>query len=252
MAGHSHWAGIKHKKGANDAKRGKLFSKLAKLIISAARGGGGDPDANLKLKYAIERARASSMPLTNIDRAIARGTGEVEGERFEDLTYEGYGPSGVAVLLEVLTDNRNRTGAEVRKIFDSNGGKLDRPGCVSYLFDKKGLISVSRGDDVDDEKLFEVALEANADEIEEDERAFEITCAPEDFMELKNAVDSAGYESEVAEIGFLPQSRVQLDDESARKVLSLMEALEDHDDIQAVHANFEIPESILQELEQEA
>ena len=251
MAGHSHWAGIKHKKGANDAKRGKLFSKLAKHIISAARTGGGDPDANLNLKYAIEKAKSYSMPKENIDRAIARGTGETQGGDLDDITYEGYGQGGVAMFVEVLTDNRNRTGSEVRRIFESKGGNMGSPGCVSWLFEKKGLLVVPGGDGVDDENLFEVALEASAEDIQEADDDYEVTCAPEDFMQLKEALDQAGFGSQVAEVSFLPKSRVTLSLEDSRKVLGLVDALEDHDDVQAVHANLELPQELLAELQNE-
>lgn len=251
MAGHSHWAGIKHKKGANDAKRGKLFSKLAKHIISAARTGGGDPDANLNLKYAIEKAKSYSMPKENIDRAIARGTGETQGGDLEDIKYEGYGQGGVAMFVEVLTDNRNRTGSEVRRIFESRGGNMGSPGCVSWLFEKKGLFVVPGGDGVDGEALFEVALEASAEDIQEADDDYEVTCAPEDFMQLKEALDQAGFGTQVAEVSFLPKSRVTLGLEDSRKVLGLVDSLEDHDDVQAVHANLELPQELLEELQNE-
>lgn len=251
MAGHSHWAGIRHKKGANDAKRGKLFSKLAKHIMSAARTGGGDPEANLALKYAIDRAKAYSMPRDNIERAILRGTGESgDGTSFEDITYEGYGPGGVALLVEGLTDNRNRTGSEVRRIFDCKGGNMGQPGCVSWLFEKKGLFVVSHGEPIDADGLFEIALEANADDIQEVDSKYEITCSPEDFMGIRAALEEAEIESEVSEISFLPKSRVPVDAAQCRKVLGLVDSLEDHEDVQAVHSNIDIPEEVIKELEE--
>jgi YebC/PmpR family DNA-binding regulatory protein len=249
MAGHSHWAGIKHKKGANDAKRGKLFSKLAKHIMSAARVGGGDPDANLTLKYAIEQARAYSMPRDSIDRAIIKGTGGSLGvAQLEPITYEGYGPGGVALLVEGLTDNRNRTSSEIRWIFDTKGGNIGQPGCVSWLFEKKGLFVVPNKPGTNGDRLFEIALEANADDIQEVEGNFEITCRPEDFMAVKEALNGEGIEPEIAEISFLPKTRVPLGPEQCRKVLSLVDLLEDHDDVQAVHSNIDIPEEVLKEL----
>ncbi|MBI2191175.1 MAG: YebC/PmpR family DNA-binding transcriptional regulator [Planctomycetes bacterium] len=249
MARHSHWAGIKHKKGLLDARRGKRFTKLARLIMSAARTGGGDPEANLHLKYAIERARAASMPKDNIDRAILKGTGELQGESLEAVTYEGYGSSGVAILLEGLTDNRNRTAAEIRKVFEAHGGRMGQAGCVSWLFEKKGLFTLGRARKVDGERLLDLLLEANAEDVQEDENGFEILCATEDFMKVKDALSRAGLEPEEAELTYLPKSRVRLDAEASGKVLPLMEQLEEHEDIQAVHANFELPPEVLKNLE---
>lgn len=249
MAGHSHWAGIRHKKGVNDARRGKLFTKLARLIIIAARNGGGDPEANLHLKYAIERARAASMPKDNIDRAILRGTGELQGEDLNLVTYEGYGASGVAILLEGLTNNRNRTAAEIRNIFEANGGRMGQAGCVSWLFEKKGLFTIPRQEKLDADRLLEITLQADAEDFQEDEEGYEVICAPEDFMKVRAVLRDAGIEPEVAELSFLPKSRVRLDAESSRKILPLMEQLEEHEDVQAVHSNFELTPEILKELQ---
>jgi YebC/PmpR family DNA-binding regulatory protein len=251
MAGHSHWAGIKHKKGANDAKRGKLFSKLAKHIIAAARQGGEDPEANLHLKYAIDRAKAVSMPKDNIERAINRGAGVTNGEEdLFEIMYEGYGSGGIALLIEGLTDNRNRTSAEVRKIFERRGGNLGSPGSVAWQFEKKGLFVIQRNG-LDGDTLMEIALEANADEFDESDESFEITCSPEDFMSVKSALDKNEIEVEVAELSYLPNNRIEASPDDSRKVLALMEELEDHDDVQEVHSNLEIPEQVLEELKAE-
>jgi len=253
LAGHSHWAGIKHKKGANDAKRGKLFSKLAKHIIAAARQGGGDPEANLHLKYAIDRAKAVSMPKDNIERAIKRGAGVGNGEEdLIEIMYEGYGSGGVALLVEGLTDNRNRTGAEVRKIFDRRGGNLGSPGSVAWQFEKKGLFVIQRNDGIDGEQLMELALEANAEEFDEADEYFEIICNPEDFMSVKGVLDQNEIEVEVAELSYLPTNRIEASPDESRKVLVLLEELEDHDDVQGVPSNLEIPEQVLTEIQAEA
>ncbi len=252
MAGHSHWAGIKHKKGAADAKRGKIFSKLAKAIISAARGGGGDPDMNLKLKYAIEKARAANMPKDNIERAIKRGTGELEGTKLEALTYEGYGPGGVALMLDVLTDNRNRTASEVRKIFERRGGSLGSSGCVDWMFDRKGLFTIEKSA-IEEEDLMEIAIEAGADDVTVEDDLFEVTCEPGVFDALMEALKKRGLDPRVAEIALVPTSQVRTDSaEEARRILALMDALEDHDDVQNLYANFDIPADILRQIEEES
>jgi YebC/PmpR family DNA-binding regulatory protein len=247
MAGHSHWAGIKHKKALVDAKRGKLWSKLSKAISIAAKHGGGDPDSNLKLRYAIDAARAVSMPKDNIQRAIKRGTGESEGANFEEILYEGYGTAGVAILCDVLTDNRNRTAGEVRKIFEVGGGKLGESGCVAWMFDRKGLFVVP-ADKADENALMELALEAGADDVKHVDTKFEVTCEPGAFQTVADALAAAGIEPEVKEIARIPKNTVDLDTETARTVLKLVEKLDDHDDVQSVSANFNIPEEALAEL----
>ncbi len=243
MAGHSHWAGIKHKKAAIDKKRGKIWSKLARNIIMAARSGGGDPATNLPLRYAIEKAKDANMPNDTISRAIKRGTGEIEGASYEEVVYEGYGPGGVAVLAPALTDNRNRTASEVRKIFEKHGGSLGGTGCVAWMFEQKGLIIVS-GNDVTEDKLMEIVLEAGAEDIKQEGEMFEIYSPTETFEDVKKALKDAGIETQVAEITMIPQSTVKLEGEQAKKMLDLMEALEDNDDIQNVYANFDMPEEI--------
>jgi YebC/PmpR family DNA-binding regulatory protein len=251
MAGHSHWAGIKHKKALVDAKRGKLWGKLSKAIIVAAKLGGGDPDANIRLRTAIEDAKAESMPKDNIARAIKRGTGELEGGNLEELTYEGYGPGGVAVLCEVLTDNRNRTAPEIRKIFEMSGGKLGAAGCVAWMFEKKGLFLFS-ADKTDEETLMEIALEAGADDVREDGDQFQVTCSVDVFRDVKRAFAESGIEAEVSELSLIPSSTADVDEPAtARKVLKLMERLDDHDDVQSVSSNFNIADEIMAEVEAE-
>ena len=247
MAGHSHWAGIKHKKAIVDAKRGKLWSKLAKAIIVAAKMGGGDPDSNLRLRYAIDDAKAVSMPKENIIRAIKRGLGEVEGGIPEEVVYEGYGPGGVAVLCEVLTDNRNRTAAEVRKIFEMSDGKLGSAGCVAWMFESKGFFLLP-AESAEEEKLLELALEAGADDVRRSGDKFEITCDPAVFREVKAALEAAGLTPDAAQITRLPKTTVDLDADTAVKVLKLMERLDDHDDVQNVSSNYNIPDDVMKQI----
>jgi YebC/PmpR family DNA-binding regulatory protein len=247
MAGHSHWAGIKHKKALIDNKRGKLWSKLSKAIIIAAKMGGGDPDANLRLRYAIDDARKVSMPKDNIQRAIKRGTGELDGGDLYEILYEGYGPGGVAVLCEIMTDNRNRTAPEVRKLFEINDGKLGAANCVSWMFERKGLFILPAAGSEED-ALLELALEAGADDVKAVEQKFEVTCDPSQFMAVAEALAKAGHTTEVSEIARIPTSTVDLDAETARKVLKLMEALDDHDDVQSVASNFNIPAEAMAEI----
>jgi len=245
MSGHSHWAGIKHKKALVDAKRGKLWSKLARAIIVAAKSGGGDPDANLRLRYAIDDAKAVSMPKENIQRAIKKGTGELDGGNLDEVTYEGYGAGGVAILCEVLTDNRNRTAPEVRKVFEMSDGKLGSAGCVAWMFHSKGLFLVP-ADKVDEDKLMELALEAGADDVQHSGERFEITCDPAVFREVRKALDDAGIPVDVGQISRLPKNTVDLNNADAvRKVLKLMERLDDLDDVQNVSANFNIPDELM-------
>jgi YebC/PmpR family DNA-binding regulatory protein len=248
MAGHSHWAGIKHKKALIDNRRGKLWSKLSKAIIVAAKMGGGDPAANLRLRYAIIDAKAGNMPKDTIDRAIKKGAGELEGANFEEILYEGYGPNGVAILCEILTDNRNRTAGEVRKIFEMSGGKLGATGCVAWMFDRKGLIEIPAGD-TDEDSLMELALEAGAEDVRRSGSVFEIISDPEAFTSVSDAVDAAGLKAEVRRITRIPKDTVDLDAGSARAVLKLMDALDDHDDVQNVAANFNIPDEAIAAIE---
>ncbi|HKZ79651.1 MAG TPA: YebC/PmpR family DNA-binding transcriptional regulator [Pyrinomonadaceae bacterium] len=242
MSGHSKWHSIKHKKGALDAKRGKLFTKLIKEITVAARSGGGDAAGNARLRKAIADAKAANMPNDTIDRAVRRGTGEEEGVHYEEITYEGYGPGGVALLVEAMTDNRNRTVAEIRHLFSKNGGNLGESGSVGWMFDKKGYIVVDKAARPE-EQLFELAIEAGADDLRDDEDNFEIIAAPENFDGVLQAVKAAGIEPQVAEIEMVPQNYIKLEGQDARQMLKLMEALEDHDDVQKVSANFDISEA---------
>ena len=245
MSGHSHWAGIKYKKAAADAKRGKIWSKLARMIIVAAKNGGGDPAANLALRYAIDKAKAANMPKDTIGKAIKKGTGEVEGVNFEEVLYEGYGPSGVAIMVEALTDNRNRTMPGVKRLFERHGGSLGAGGCVSWMFTKKGLITVNTGN-VDEEQLLEIALSAGADDMQNTGEVFELTCEPGAYEKLKKTLKEKDIPTEVAEISMVPKNIVAINDEqTAKKIISLMEAFEDHDDVQNTYANFDIPDEIV-------
>ncbi|MAT68456.1 MAG: YebC/PmpR family DNA-binding transcriptional regulator [Planctomycetaceae bacterium] len=248
MAGHSHWANIAHKKSAIDAKRGKLWSKLSKAIIVAAKHGGGDPETNLKLRYAINDAKAVSMPKDNIERAIKKGTGELDGGNLESVLYEGHGPSGVAVMCEILTDNRNRTAPEVRKIFELNGGKLGATGCAAWMFDRKGIVRID-DDKTNEESLLELGMEAGADDVRHEGSQFEMITSTEAFNDVCDAVEASGLEIESREIAWVPKDSVELGGDDARKVLKMMEALDDHDDVQSVAANFEIPDEVLAEIE---
>jgi YebC/PmpR family DNA-binding regulatory protein len=242
MSGHSKWHSIKHKKGALDAKRGKLFTKFIKEITVAARTGGGDPDANARLRKAILDAKNGNMPNDTIDRAIRRGTGEEEGVNYEEITYEGYGPGGVALLIQSMTDNRNRTVAEIRHIFSKNGGNLGESGSVGWMFEKKGYIVIEKAAK-SEEELFELVIDAGADDLRDDEENFEIITSPDSFDAVVTAVKSAGIEPQVAEVEMVPQNYIKLEGSDARQMLKLMEALEDHDDVQKVSANFDISEA---------
>jgi YebC/PmpR family DNA-binding regulatory protein len=244
MSGHSHWATIKHKKGAIDAKRGKLFSKLSRAIIIAARHGGGDPETNLKLRYAIDKAREVSMPKDNIERAVKRGTGETEGLTFEEITYEGYGPGSVAILVEVLTDNRNRTASEIRKIFERSGGKMGSAGSVGYLFERKGVFSVDAKSS-DEDTLMSIALDAGADDLKRSGSTFEITCDPGVFAQVQTALQKNGIMPAVAEISQVAKNPVDIDVETGRKLMRLMEALDDQDDVQNVYSSANISEEMV-------
>jgi YebC/PmpR family DNA-binding regulatory protein len=242
MSGHSKWHTIKHKKGALDAKRGKIFTKLIKEITVAARTGGGDETANARLRKAVSDSKAANMPNDTIARAIKRGTGAEEGVTYEEITYEGYGPGGVAIMIESMTDNRNRTVAEIRHIFGKNGGNMGASGSVSYLFDKKGYIVVDKSVKSEDD-LFEIVTDAGAEDLRDDQDNFEIITAPENFDAVLTAVKNAGIEPQLAEVEMVPQNYVKLAGNEARQMLKLMEALEDHDDVQKVSANFDIDEA---------
>jgi YebC/PmpR family DNA-binding regulatory protein len=249
MAGHSHWAGIKHKKALIDNKRGKVWSKISKALMVAAKLGGGDPDTNARLRVPLADARAARMPKDNIERAIKKGTGELEGGDVEEVLYEGYGPGGVAVMCEIMTDNRNRTAPELRKVFEVHGGKLGGTGCVAYLFERKGLIGVP-ADRVEEDDLMEIALEAGADDVKREGDDFELTCAPEVYADLLAALEESEIETSVKQVTRIPTSTVDLDGDQSRKILRLMEALDDHDDVQNVSANFNIPEDVMATLDE--
>jgi YebC/PmpR family DNA-binding regulatory protein len=245
MAGHSKWAGIKHKKAIVDARRGKLFTKLARAITVAAKEGGGDLDGNPSLALAVQKARDASMPKDNIERAIAKGTGEgADADAYEAVMYEGYGPGGVAVLVEALTDNRNRTGSEMRHAFTKHGGSLGEPGSVAYLFDKKGVVVVD-GERYTEADLM-VAIDAGAEDIAVDDDVFEVICEPADLAPVRQALVDAGVEVEEAQVSQRPKSLVPLDEDGAVKLMRLIDALEEQDDTDAVHANFDVPADVLE------
>jgi len=250
MSGHSHWAGIKHKKAANDAKRGRVWSKIARMIIVAAKAGGGDPAQNLTLRYAIDKGKAANMPKDTIEKAVKKGTGELGAINYEDVLYEGYGPGGVAVMVDGLTDNRNRTAPEIKKIFEKRGGSLGASGCVNWMFSKKGLITV-RTDAIAEDDLMEIALSAGADDMDNTGEVYELTCEAGAYEQLKKGLEEKEIPTEVAEISMVPQNTVPVADaNTARKILSLMEDLEDHDDVQNVYANFDIPDDIIAKVEE--
>lgn len=245
MSGHSKWSTIKHKKGATDAKRGKIFTRLIKEITVAARmGGGGDPASNPRLRTAIQAAKNENMPKDNIERAIKKGTGELEGVNYEESVYEGYGPGGAAVLVESLTDNKNRAVADIRHIFSKSGGNLGENGCVAWMFDKKGYINVKK-EAVDEEALMETAIDAGAEDVREEENNFEIITDPQDFESVKAAIDTASIPYIEAEITMLPQSNACLEGKEAEQMIRLMEALEDCDDVQKVYTNADIPDELV-------
>jgi YebC/PmpR family DNA-binding regulatory protein len=250
MAGHSHWAGIKHKKALIDNKRGKLWSKISKTLMVAARMGGGDPAMNPRLRVPLADARAARMPKDTIERAIKKGTGELEGGNMDEVLYEGYGPAGVAVMCEILTDNRNRTAPEIRKVFEMHGGKLGATGCVAYLFDRKGLVVIPK-QRADEDTLMEIAVEAGVEDVKSEEKNFELICDPDRFDDLLTALEKAGIEPDVKEITRIPLTTVDLDAENGRNVLKLLEELDDHDDVQSVSANFNIPDAVLAEIDQQ-
>ena len=238
MSGHNKWSTIKHKKGAADAKRGKVFTKIIKEITVAAKLGGGDPDGNPRLRTAIDKAKAENMPKDNVERAIKKGVGGLEGTNYEETTYEGYGPGGTAVLVEVMTDNRNRTVSDVRSIFTKCNGNMGESGCVSWLFDKKGLLVFPKSIDFD--KLFEASIEAGADDVTDEDEQYEVLTDPAAFHQVKTALEAAGFKPESAEITMIPQTMVKLEGKNAENMLKLMDRMEDNDDVQNVYANFDI------------
>jgi YebC/PmpR family DNA-binding regulatory protein len=245
MSGHSHWATIKHKKGAIDAKRGKLWSKLSRAIIIAARNGGGDPTMNLKLRYAIDKAREVSMPKDNIDRAIKRGTGESGGEALEELTYEGFGPGGTAILIDVMTDNRNRTAGEIRNLLTKNNGNLSGLGSVAWMFKKQGVIVFDKTG-VDENRLTDAAVELGADDVRDDGESFAVVTEPKEFERIRDGLAKTGLPAPVsAEVTMVPQNTVHLTGKDAQHAIKLLGALEDHEDIQNVHSNLDVDEATL-------
>ena len=244
MSGHSKWATIKHKKGALDAKRGKIFTRLIKEITIAAKQGGGDPDGNPRLRGAIVAAKAENMPSDNIKRAIQRGTGELEGVSYEEITYEGYGAGGVAVLVDVLTDNKNRTVAEIRHLFAKHGGNLGETGCVAWMFARKGVITLNTNQ-IDEDTLLELVLEAGGDDIKIEGDVYEIVTAPEAFEDVRSTLEQQGLTFDVAEVTMMPQNTVPVEGKQAEQVLRLMEALDDQDDVRKAHANFDISDEVM-------
>lgn len=247
MSGHSKWASIKHKKSKEDAKRGKLFSKLIKEIIVAARMGGGDPQGNPRLRNVIERAKEANMPQENIERAIKKGTGELPGESYEECTFEGYGPGGVAILIEATTDNRKRTASEIRHIMSKHGGNLGEAGCVSWIFSKRGLITID-ANKIDEDKLLDISLEAGADDVRKVEDTYEIITSVNNFEKVRSALAAHNITYNSAEITFIPQTTIKLEGKEAEQMLRLMDALEEHDDIQHIYANFDIPTEIMEQV----
>ncbi|HEY4644135.1 MAG TPA: YebC/PmpR family DNA-binding transcriptional regulator [Bacteroidota bacterium] len=244
MSGHSKWATIKHKKAAADSARGRLFTKLIKEISIAARGGGGDPEGNPRLRFAINTAKANNMPAENIKRAIQRGTGELPGTTYEEIIYEGYGPAGIAVLIEAVTDNKNRTVSEIRHVLERNGGKLGELGSVAWTFQKRGVITVPK-QAYDEDKILTAILEAGAEDMKAEEEYFEITALPENFENVKKSLERGGIKVDTAELQMVPRSTIRVEGKEADQVLRLMEALEDHDDVQHVYSNFDIDEKVM-------
>ena len=245
MSGHSKWASIKHKKAANDAKRGKLFTKLLKEVTVAARNGGGDPEMNPRLRTAIQAAKAANVPNDTVDRAILKGTGDLEGIGYEEVVYEGYGPNGVALIIEVLTDNKNRSVSDLRNILDRNGGAMGERGCVSWMFEKRGLIFVQK-DSIDEDELFLIAADAGAEDLETQEEQIQIICPFEDFESVRVAIKESHADISLAEITMVPQTTIKLDEKQAEQMIRLMDLLDDNDDVQKVYANFDIPDNILE------
>ena len=248
MAGHSKWDNIKHKKAKEDARRGKIFTKMTRLIAVAAREGGPDVNTNFRLRLAVDKAKSYNVPNDTIERAIKRGAGELEGDSYEEFVYEGYGPGGVAIMLQIMTDNRNRTAGDVRHLFSKYGGNLGESGCVAWMFEKKGVVRIARNGADEDEVLM-AALEAGGEDVQSDDEGFTIYSDPASFEEVRNALEEAGYEIESAEISMQPKNTVAVEGADAKRLLQLLEALEDHDDIQDVQANFDISEEALEAIQ---
>ncbi len=248
MSGHSKWSSIKHKKGAADAKRGKVFTRLTRAIIVAAREGGGNPDMNSTLANAIQKAKDNNMPADTIQRAIKRGTGELEGMTFEQVTYEGYGPGGVAVMVDVLTDNRNRSAADIRNIFARAGGNLGATGSVAWMFERMGVILVPKNGSIDEDDLLGIAIEAGAEDMTAEDDQFQIVCDPADLMAVRGTLEENDITFSSAEVTMLPKSTQKLDADTAKKALRLMDALEEHDDVQEVYSNFDIPADVMEQV----
>lgn len=247
MGGHSHWATVKRHKAAMDAKRGKIFTRIIRELTIAARQGGGDPEHNPRLRLAMSRARDANMPSDTIKKAIQRGTGELPGTHYEEFTLEGYGPGGTALLIEVTSDNRNRTVAEIRSLLTKNNGTMAEAGAVSWQFQKKGLLVVEKGK-VDEDRLLSVALEAGAEDVKVDEKTFEVITAPQDFEAVKKALADEKIEPSLAEVTYVPQNYIRLEEKNAEQMLKLMEILDEHDDVQKVHANFDIPDEVMEKV----
>jgi YebC/PmpR family DNA-binding regulatory protein len=247
MSGHSKWSSIKHRKAAQDAKRGAMFTKIIKELTVAARLGGGDTEMNPRLRTAVQKAKGVNMPQDTLQRAIMKGTGELPGVNYEETMYEGYGPGGVALILSALTDNRNRTVAEIRKIFSKNGGNLGEAGCVAWMFQKRGLLVIDK-DKVDEDELFAIALDAGAEDVRPGDGMYEVVTALEDFESVKQAVSARGIEPSTSELSLIPQTSVRLEGNQARQILKLMEELEEHEDVQNVYGNFDIPDEVLAEV----
>ncbi|BBO17264.1 transcriptional regulatory protein [Candidatus Brocadia pituitae] len=248
MAGHSHWASIKHKKGAVDAKKGKMFSKVSRMITVAVRRGGGDPDMNPRLQLAISKARAVNMPKENIERAVQKGTGGGAASELYECLYEGYGPHGIALIVEILTDNKNRTAPEIRKIFERFGGNLGESGCVSWMFEKKGLILVS-SNQLNEDEFMMLVLDSGAEDLQRVGDIFQVICPQATLDTVKKTIESKNIKIETSEISWIPKNNIDLDETTGRKVLGIMEALEDHDDVQNVYSNFNLPQALLEEMQ---
>lgn len=249
MSGHSKWANIKHRKAAQDSKKGVAFQKLVKNVIAAAKAGGGDPNSNFRLKVAIERARAGNVPVDNIERGIKRATGELDGVIYEEILYEGYGPNGVAIMVQALTDNRNRTAPEMRSLFTKTGGSIGEVGCVAWNFERKGIIGIT-GSGIDEDEIMMAAIEAGADDVTSEDDGYEITCDPSVLSDVAEALKNAGYNVESIEVEMVPKNTVSITNKAdAAKLLSMVERFEEHDDVQAVYSNFDIPDEILAEID---
>jgi len=249
LSGHSKWANIKHRKAAQDSKKGVAFQKLVKNVIAAAKAGGGDPNANFRLKVAIDRARAGNVPVDNIERAIKRGTGDLDGVTYEEILYEGYGPNGVAVMVQAMTDNRNRTAPEMRSLFTKCGGAIGELGCVAWNFDRRGVIEIT-GDGIDEDELLMASIDAGADDMASSDGGFEITCDPAMLSSVGESLKNSGYNVESMELAMIPKNTVSvMNKNDAAKLLSMVERFEEHDDVEAVYANFDIPDEILAEID---